>query len=214
MIYAFVGAKGGVGNTVNAFITARIAARAQGKDVVLVDITGDLGVVLGTAPNLSGIANLLAGDDLSAESVQGLLLDVSPGVQMLPRGDGDIAADDIAPLWTVLSQEPSCVIVDAGRGAEALALVAGTSVRRILTMTCCYQAIHWANKLLEIPDSVDDLVIVTDAQRALGLADAEHSIGRHASAVVSACSEVARWADAGLLLDKEAKGSAALATLL
>ena len=89
MIYAYVGAKGGVGNTVTALLAANSAKRA-GRDVVLVDLTGDLGVVLGTSPNLPGVAEWTAASELSLGAASALSVDISPGVSLLPRGTGDI----------------------------------------------------------------------------------------------------------------------------
>ena len=210
MIYAYVGAKGGVGNTVTALLAANSAKRA-GRDVVLVDLTGDLGVVLGTSPNLPGVAEWTAASELSLGAASALSVDISPGVSLLPRGTGDIDAGRLGTLWSLLGGKPRVNIVDAGRGRTALDSVAGSRVRRLLTMTCCYQALHRARELVA---DVDDVVVLTDTQRALGLADIEAALGRHADAVVAVDRSISRWADAGLLLDRCAKSARSLDSLL
>ncbi len=210
MIYAYVGAKGGVGNTVTALLAANSAKRA-GRDVVLVDLTGDLGVVLGTSPNLHGVAEWTAASELSLGAASALSVDISPGVSLLPRGTGDIDAGRLGTLWSLLGGKPRVNIVDAGRGRTALDSVAGSWVRRLLTMTCCYQALHRARELVA---DVDDVVVLTDTQRALGLADIEAALGRHADAVVAVDRSISRWADAGLLLDRCAKSARSLDSLL
>ena len=210
MIYAYVGAKGGVGNTVTALLAANSAKRA-GRDVVLVDLTGDLGVVLGTSPNLPGVAEWTAASERSLGAASALSVDISPGVSLLPRGTGDIDAGRLGTLWSLLGGKPRVNIVDAGRGRTALDSVAGSRVRRLLTMTCCYQALHRARELVA---DVDDVVVLTDTQRALGLADIEAALGRHADAVVAVDRSISRWADAGLLLDRCAKSARSLDSLL
>ena len=210
MIFAYVGAKGGVGNTVTALLAANSAKRA-GRDVVLVDLTGDLGVVLGTSPSLPGVAEWTAASELSLGAASALSVDISPGVSLLPRGTGDIDAARLGTLWSLLGGKPRVNIVDAGRGRAALDCVSGSRVRRLLTMTCCYQALHRARELVA---DVDDVVVLTDTQRALGLADIEAALGRHADAVVAVDRSISRWADAGLLLDRCAKSARSLDSLL
>lgn len=210
MIYAYVGAKGGVGNTVTGLLAASSARRA-GRDVVLVDLTGDFGVVLGIASDLPGIAEWTSASELSLGAASALSVDIAPGVSLLPRGSGDIDTARLGTLWSLLGGKPRVNIVDAGRGQTALASVSGARVRRLLTMTCCYQALHRARQLVS---DVDDVVVLTDTQRALGLADIEAALGRHADAVVAVDRSISRWADAGLLLDRCAKSARSLDSLL
>ena len=210
MIYAYVGAKGGVGNTVTALLAASSAKRA-GREVVLVDLTGDFGVVLGTAPDLPGIAEWTAAEELSLGAVSALAIDIVPGISLLPRGSGEIDSSRLGTLWSLAAGKPQVNIIDAGRGRAGLEQVAGPRVRRLLTMTCCYQALHRAR---EIVTDVDDVIVLTDTQRALGLADIEAALGRHADAVVAVDRSISRWADAGLLLDRCAKAARSLDAFL
>ena len=210
MIYAYLGAKGGVGNTVTALLAA-VSAKRAGRDVVLADLTGDFGVVLGTAPDLPGIAEWTAASELSLGAASALAVDVAPGISLLPRGSGDIDVSRLATLWSLLAGKPRVNIIDAGRGRTALSQVSGPRVRRLLTMTCCYQALHRARDLVT---QVDDVIVLTDTQRALGLADIEAALGRHADAVVAVDRSVSRWADAGLLLDRGTKPARSLDVFL
>lgn len=204
MIYGFVGAKGGVGNTTNALITARFA-REAGYKVVLVDFTGDFGIVLGTAPGLPGVADWTAENVLEKETIRSRLVDVQPKISLLPRGIGEIDASRVTSLWPLLAQEQFDVIVDAGRADSGLPLIAGSGVQRILSMDCCYQSMHRAKELIDGRAAVDSVVIMTDAKRSLGIADIENAMDRQADVVVAFNGSTARWADAGLLLERDNK---------
>ncbi len=210
MIHAYLGAKGGVGNTVTALLAANSAKRA-GRDVVLVDLTGDFGVVLGAAADLPGIAEWTAAEELSLGSASALTVPIATGVSLLPRGSGDIDDARLSTLWSLLASKPLLNIIDAGRGRGALERVAGPRVRCLLTMNCCYQALHRAH---EVVSEVDNVVVLTDTQRALGLTDIEAALGRRADAVLSVDRAISRWADAGLLLDRCSKSARSLDAFL
>lgn len=209
---AMIGAKGGVCTTTTALLAAKRLKMAA-EPTVLVDLTGDLGVVLGTAPDLEGIAEALR-EGREASPVRSHLIDVAPGVQLLPHGAGALPAEldeNWIDMWSQLHALDASAIIDAGRGREALDRVAHSNARRVMVMTCCYQALHRGREI--VPD-VDDVVVVTDAQRALGLADIEAALGRHADAVVAMDRSISRWADAGLILDRTAKTSQSLDVLM
>ncbi len=210
MIYAYIGAKGGVGNTVTALLAA-VSAKRAGREVVLADLSGDFGVVLGTAPQLPGIAEWTAADELSLGAVSALAVDVAPGISLLPRGSGEIDMSRLDTLWSLLGGKPRVNIIDAGCGRAALSRVSGPRVRRLLTLTCCYQALHRARELVA---EVDDVIVLTDTQRALGLTDIEAALGRHADAVLAFDRSISRWADAGLLLDRGSKSARSLDVFL
>lgn len=205
MITAFVGSKGGVGNSVTALTTASSARRA-GNQVLLVDLTGDIGVILGTSPDLPGVAEMTQSGEVSQMAVQGMSVQVDGGgsISLLPRGQGDIDPTALEDLWESASRVPHLVcIVDAGRGEEALSMVASDHIRRAVMTECDYQSLHRTRDLLNSPIAeIDDMVVMGDSSRALGLSDIEAAAGRRATAYIERRREIARWADAGLILDR------------
>lgn len=209
---AFVGAKGGVGTSVDVLLAANSAKRA-GREVLLVDMTGDLGVILDTSPDLPGLADWMRADaQTRPAAVTTLCVDIAPGVQLLSRGSGELWFDDamLHDLVLSLARADKATFIDAGTGEVGLARVAHPRIRRQLVMSCCYQALHRARQLLandsDSPNrSIDDVIVQTDTNRALGLADIESSLGRDADAVIPFDRTISRWADAGLLLDRASK---------
>ena len=210
MIYAFTGAKGGVGTTVTSLLFAQHLLKKT-SDVLLVDLTGDLGVVLGTAPNLPGVAEWTSSDFTyrTLRELTALTVDVAPDVGLLPRGAGDIDISELAAMWHLLAgKKPSRqIVVDAGRAPAAHALLDSPKIRRVLVMDCCHQALTRAREILALRrnDIADDLLIVTDDRRPLGIDDMTSTLARHATATVAADESIARWADAGLMLDRSPK---------
>ena len=209
---AMIGAKGGACTTTTVLLAAQ-KLRYEVEPTVLVDLTGDLGVVIGTAPDLPGIAEVLEdGPDVSP--VRSQLIDVAPNVRLLPHGTGRIP-DDLdeswMDMWGQLRDTAANVLIDAGRGPDALERIAHSNARRVMVMTCCYQALHRAR---DVVAEVDDVVVVTDTQRALGLADIEAALGRHADAAIAMDRSISRWADAGLLLDRTSKATQSLHDLV
>ncbi len=210
MLFAYVGAKGGVGTTTTAIMTASGAARAQ-REVVLVDLTGDIAIALGLSPTLPGVADWARAQDLSLGAVDALQVELNDRVALLARGKGDLDSARLATLWSLLCGKPQLVVIDAGRGGAAIDLVDDQSVRKVMVVTACYSAVYQAARL---ENRVDEMVVISDATRALTVADVEGGVGRPAGAAIAMDPAIARWGDAGLLLDKSYRLSKPLDQLL
>lgn len=205
MITAFIGSKGGVGTTVTTMTTGK-SAKMAGHQVLLVDLTGDIGVVLGCHDELPGVAELTSSGATSRAAVMSTAIDVGSGMMLLPRGNGEIDRKELSELWDSISNLPNTVsVVDAGRGEEALSMVSEDHIRRAVMTECDYQSLHRTRALLESPIAeIDDMIVLGHPDRALGLADIEPAAGRRATTYIERNRSVSRWADAGLLLDRAA----------
>ena len=91
MLVAFWGVKGGSGTTVSAAICALAWARPN-RQVLLVDLGGDLPAALGCAPLAGpGCAEWLrAGVDAEPEALTRIESEVGDGVRLLQRGSGQL----------------------------------------------------------------------------------------------------------------------------
>ena len=211
---AFVGSKGGVGTTAAAAQTARLAIQ-RGKDVVLVDMTGDLAVVLGELGDAEGLAEMLRRPDETAAATMTNPIGDPSGVRLLSRGRGDLDFSDhdaVRRMWDQIEQIPAAdIVVDAGQGPDAIERLKYSAATRVLTVQCCYQSLARARDLVA---SVDQVLVQTDPSRALGVADIEATLGRHADAVTARSREVSRWMDAGLILTRPADSYRGLETLM
>ena len=198
---AFIGAKGGVGTTASTLMTAQRSV-SQERFVTLVDLTGDLGTTLGVADDLPGLAEAVRSPDQF--DVRSAAVTITPSIRLIPRGHGDLDPGDgdaWQQVWRRIEQmRDRDVLIDAGRGRRAMELLGHSDAGKVLVMNCCYQALHRARDLVA---NVDAVLIQTDTQRALGLADMEAALGRHADGVIAANRSVSRWMDAGLILDRQ-----------
>ncbi|HCB34308.1 MAG TPA: hypothetical protein DEP66_06210 [Acidimicrobiaceae bacterium] len=186
------------------------AARRR-HEVVLVDLTGDVAVAVGVSSDLPGVADWVSAGELSLGAATALQIDLNDRVRLLPRGSGELDPERLATLWSLLSGKPQVAIVDAGRGLEAVALVDDDNVRRLLVVSTCYYAVYRAVRLI---GRVDDMIVMADSMRSLTVADVECGVGHGASASLPVDPAIARWADAGLLLDRSARLSKPLDQLL
>ncbi len=113
--------KGGSGVSVTAAAFALSVAR-RGEEVLLVDLAGDQPPVLGLADcDRPGVAEwLAAGDEVPADGLARMEVEVAPGLRLLPRGlsatTGGARAHTLASL---LRGEARVVVVDAGLVADA-----------------------------------------------------------------------------------------------
>ena len=210
MLFAYIGAKGGVGTTTMAIMTASGASRSQ-KEVVLVDLTGDIAIAVGVSTGLAGIADWARAPDLSLGAVDALCIELNDRVSLLPCGKGEYDQSRLATLWSLLSGKPQVVVIDAGRGSAATDLVDDPNVRRLLVVTACYSAVYRASRLAT---RFEEMVVIADPIRALTVADVEGGVGLPAVAALATDPAVARWSDSGLLLDRSYRLAKPLAELL
>lgn len=208
MLFCFWSAKGGSGTSVVAAATALVLARGV-SGVVLVDLDGDQPAVLGIPePEGPGVGEwLAAGDEVEADALGRLEVEVHPGLRLLPRGAAPPAGDERAEvLAAALAADGRPVVVDAGTAptGPALAVAAGASHSLLVTRPC-YLALRRA---LGAPLQPSGVVLLAEAHRALARADVEEVLGVGIWAELPVDPSVARAVDAGLLAGRLPRGLA------
>lgn len=199
MLVACWSSKGGSGTTVVAASLALVLARRGPEGALLVDLAGDAPAALGLAepegPGLSGW--LAAGAEVPADALVRLEQPAHPGLNLLPRGPGDLSPVRADVLAALLAADPRPVVADCGaepRGA-ALAVAAGAT-RSILVTRACFLSLRRA---LVAPLRPSEVVLLTEPGRSLTRLDVEDCIGAPVVAEVAVDPLVARAVDAGLL---------------
>ena len=104
--------KGGSGTTVMAALVSLHAAQDRNRPVLLVDLCGDLPAVFGASESSTGLSQWLH-SDLAPESLERMLVELTPGLSLLPRGPGPLSARRADELAAWLSSD-GIVVVDAG----------------------------------------------------------------------------------------------------
>lgn len=184
-------AKGGSGTTV---VAATIAVTSN-RPTLVVDLAGDLPIVLGhPVPPSPGLGDWAA-STAPAERLHALRVRLDSGLDLLPRGGRPPGArwDELAGH---LSRLPETVVVDAGTGAPPHAL-RDAADRTLLVTRACYVAVRRA---VESRVAIDGIVLVEEPGRALGVEDLEAALGAPVVSRVLLDPAVARAVDAGLLL--------------
>lgn len=198
MLVACWSVKGGSGTTVVAAALAMVLASADAKGVTLVDLGGDLPAALGVPePAGPGVGEWLgAGAAVGPEALRRLEVEVAPGVALVTRGDGPLAASGGERLAAALGGDRH-VVVDCGPPGSgpgvAVAAAAGLS---LLVLRPCYLALRRA---LAAPLRPSGVVLVRERERSLGRRDVEAVLGVPVRAEVAWDPAVARRVDAGLL---------------
>ena len=207
MIVACWAVKGGSGTTVVASALASVLAQREGMGAVIVDLAGDVPLVLGSPdPVGPGVTEwMAAGADVPADALARLEVAVAPGIGLLPRGSRALSDPERASvLARVLARESRPVVVDLGTigphvDADDLAcrraFLEG-SQRRLLVTRACYLSMRHATRCPLRPDGV---VLVTEPDRALGPGDVAAVVDAPVVASLAQDASVARAVDAGLL---------------
>lgn len=167
--------------------------------VVLADLAGDAPAVLGlpepASPGLAGW--LAAGDDVPADALARLEVEVAPGLHLLPRGRDPLQPGRAAVLAALLDRSPRVAVVDCGRAGEAAADAVIALARPSLLVTRrCYMALRRAAHAPLRPTGV---VVVNEPGRVLSTGDVSDIVKAPVVAEVEIDPAVARQVDAGLL---------------
>lgn len=192
-------AKGGVGTTVVATCLALLLGARHPGGAVIVDMCGGVPNVLGleqaTSPGLTDW--LSAGDAVPADALDQLLVPVTTGVVLLPRGVGDLVGSRAPVLAALLDQSPRHIVADCGLARDkAGAAVVGGSNRSLLVTRSCYLALQQAADSGRRPSGV---VVVREPGRPLKRNDVEQLLDAPIVAEIEYEPVVARAVDAGLL---------------
>lgn len=202
-------AKGGSGTSV---VTAALALTAP-PPVVLVDLAGDLPLVLGLPePGGPGVHEWLASDAPAAQ-LHDLTIGATDEVVLLPAGTARATAgrDRWDELVSALGSDDHTVLIDAGTGPPPADLHQ-LADRTLLVTRACYLALRRA---ITSPLRPSAVVLVSEHGRALRTVDVETAIGAPVVASVAIDPAVARAVDAGLLtarlpriMQRELRGAA------
>ncbi|MCY4067901.1 MAG: hypothetical protein OXE79_02170 [Acidimicrobiaceae bacterium] len=198
--------KGGVGTSVVAAATAIRLASAD-REATLVDLAGDqpalLGLTSGAGSGEAGIGDwVAAGEGVAADAIGRLLLDVAPGLRLLPRGSKPaVETESQSRRRLVLALEmlarTGAVVVDAGLDASAVRSVLGSGHRSVCVLRSCYLAL---NRAQQVPGPYDHVVLVEEPGRALRVRDVAAAIAASRVEAVPWDPRVARAVDAGTIV--------------
>ena len=209
----WAGAKGGVGTTSATLIAASVAHHRGESDVLVVDLCGDVGVVLGDELDKApGITEVLAGKFRPAE-IDRLVVDM-PGFGYLPRGQGSLEAGNGLcwhDLWRQIGGYASQVMVDGGRIDTLPGRLRHVDARTVLVTSRCYQAYCRTIDAMDVHD-IDALVVVEDGTASS--ADFAAAFGRDPAAVLDYRPEIAKWTNEGTLFEEGHRVGTALATVI
>lgn len=193
-------AKGGSGTTV----VAATRALVNDQPTLLVDLAGDLPLVLGVGdPEGPGIGEWLR-SEAPADRLRRLEIAVDDTTSLVPAGAAaiDRSSDsdgEMIERWRTLVAhlvaEDRDIVVDAGTGVPPPSLCRAAD-RCWLVTRACYLALRAAVAQQSRPDGI---ILVAEPGRSLRRRDLELSLGAPVVAEVLLDPAVARAADAGLL---------------
>ena len=202
MLIACWSSKGGSGTTVVAAALAVALSGSSPGGVVFADFCGDGPAVLGVPePEGPGLSDwLAAGDDVPADGISRLEVDVIRGLTLLVRGSLPFDAGRAEALVAAFAADTRPVVADCGTLVdEAAQVVAANAGRSLLVLRPCFLALRRA---LLAPVRPTGVVLLHEGGRALGGRDVEELLGVPVRARVECLPEVARMVDAGLLTSR------------
>ncbi|MGF1595544.1 MAG: hypothetical protein ACFCVK_01205 [Acidimicrobiales bacterium] len=189
-------------------MTAVALARlwAERDPTLLVDLAGEVELVLGSAPASAGVAQWLAAERPPPDALSRLERPAGPGLSLLPAGDRRLGATETPAddrrgnerrrlLAHLLAADDRTVVVDVGAAPNRWAALVDLAAPSLLVTRPCYLALSAATGHRR-PDGI---VVVRERGRALGDADIAAAIGAPVVATIPHDPAVARAVDAGLL---------------
>jgi Flp pilus assembly CpaE family ATPase len=215
VLIALWSAKGGSGTSVFTAACAVVLARevrdtGHATGVRVADLAGDLPAIfgLGADPPL-GLADwLAAGPEAPTDALDRLLVEVAPGVGLLPRGGAELPAGVFpvgeagAALAVALRESPVPTLVDCGTASDpaprAVVEVADVSV---VVLRGCYLALRRAVHEPALA-STAAAVLLEESGRTLSAHDVGEVFDLPVLARVPVKSVIARAVDAGVLVSR------------
>ena len=209
MLIALWSAKGGSGTSVFTAACALVLARdahdaGRPHGVRIADLAGDQPAIfnLATDPEL-GLADwLAAGPEAPTDALDRLLVEVTPGIGLLPRGGRDAAAAPAeagAALAVALGHGSVTTLVDCGtaRDPASRALVEVADVS-LVVLRGCYLALRRAVHEPALAATAG-AVLLEESGRALSAREVSEVFDLPVLARVPVKSLIARSVDAGVL---------------
>jgi hypothetical protein len=177
-----------------------------GAGVRIADLGGDLPAVfgLGADPEV-GLADwLAAGPEAPTDALDRLLVEVAPGVALLPRGGTALAPFTASPeagaaLAVALASGASPVLVDCGTAREpALQAVVEVADVALVVLRSCYLSLRRAVHSPCLSHTAG-VVLLDESDRTLGASQIGDVLDLPVIARIAVDSRVARAVDAGVL---------------
>jgi hypothetical protein len=207
MLLALWSPKGGSGTSVLAAAVAVVLAREPSTGCRLGDLGGDQPAIfgLGAEPEL-GLADwLTAGPETPTEALDRLVVEVAPGVALLPLGgpapvlSARPAAEAGAALAVALRDGTAPAVVDCGNATEPAArAVAEVADATVVVVRGCYLALRRAVRSPVLACTVGS-VLVEEPGRSLARREVADVLGVPILARVPVRDQVARAVDAGVI---------------
>ncbi len=202
--------KGGVGCSVATAALGLLSA--EGASTLLVDLRGDLDVILGLPAAEEGLGDWFRVEEPSPDLLHRLEVPVADGLRLLPRGScrSPTRPAQYRLLSQLLALDSRTVIVDVGTHAvPGVSLLADAS-STVLVTRACYLALDAARR----GPSPDRVVLIEEEGRALRPSDVAAAIGAPVDVTLRWHRDVARAVDAGLLASRLPRSLRVLGTLL
>jgi MinD-like ATPase involved in chromosome partitioning or flagellar assembly len=207
MLLALWSPKGGSGTSVLAAAVALVLARGPAGGCRLADLDGDQPAIFGLSsePEL-GLADwLAAGPEAPTEALDRFVVEVAPGVALLPLGSSPSplvarpAAEAGAALAVALRDGTFPVVVDCGRaGDPASRAVAEVADATVVVVRGCYLALRRAVSSAALSSTLG-AVVVEEPGRSLSRREIADVLGLPVIARVPFRDQVFRAVDAGVL---------------
>ncbi len=212
MLIALWSATGGSGTSVFTAACSLVLARqareaGHATGVRVADLAGDLPAVFGFGADPDvGLADWLdAGAEAPTDALDRLLIEVAPGVALLPRGRGPRvpirlpAPESGAALAVALSEGSSPVLIDCGtaRDPAARAVVEVADVA-IVVLRGCYLALRRAVHAPPLEHTAG-VVLLDEPGRSLGASEIGEVLDLPVLARVPVKEGISRAVDAGVL---------------
>jgi pilus assembly protein CpaE len=189
-VFAFVGAKGGVGTTTVAVNTAAALAKLSRSRVLLIDLHlayGDAALFLGAEPRFSVLDALENTRRLDQAFFKGLVTRTDLGVDLLASSDraavGPVDAARVRAVIDVAARQYRYIVVDVAR-ADMMTLDALDSAKAIIVvanqeLSTVRGATRIAGTLRQRygKDRIRVVISRYDAQSEIGQDDVERTIG-------------------------------------
>ncbi len=216
MLISMWSLKGGQGTSVAAAMAAVRAAQDRGQTVRLVDLGRDQPAIFGTAVASDSWLCRWAQSGLGADALDRALVELTPNLSLLPRGDGPLNPQRAGELIEWLKADNTTTVVDVGTlhrdREEGFAgslhhRIIAESDQSILVTRACYLALRRA---VSPPVRPTGVVLVAEEGHVLTARDCEGFIGTPVVAAVAVDPDIARAVDVGMLrtrVPKQALGS-------
>ena len=189
-VFAFIGAKGGVGTTTLAVNVATALSQMQSESTLLIDLhvaNGDAAVFLGAEPRFSIVDALENTHRLDEAFFHGLIVKTKPGVHLLASSDRVMVTPvDVRRIRSLLEfaarhfryivldvPRADAAVLDALEGASRIVVVANqelATVRSASRMAVALRQRYGKDKISVVVSRADRLAEIghEDVERAVG----------------------------------------------